>query len=316
VTTGLSSAVTVSNAGDVSSVNDSGSSTIPAPPDLTVSSSHTGAFSQGQIGAIYSLTVTNSGSSSTSGTVTVVNTLPAGLTPTAASGSGWTCGIAAQVVTCTRVDALGGGSSYPSISATVSVSSAAATPLVNSVTVAGGGQGETSNDSAIDSTAISPQAPDLTLTLTHAGTVGQGQTTVTYTGVATNSGGGPTTAPVTFTATFASGLTVASASGIGWTCTVAGPAVSCTRSDALAGGAAFPAVTITASASTSAGSPLTNTATIFGGGQTNTANDTATDMTTVTQSAPDLAVSVSHTGTLTQGDSATWAAGRPTHPLH
>src|SRR6266851_4644399 len=42
--------------------------TVP-PPDLTITKSHSGNFTQGQVGATYSITATNSGSAPTSGTV-------------------------------------------------------------------------------------------------------------------------------------------------------------------------------------------------------------------------------------------------------
>jgi uncharacterized repeat protein (TIGR01451 family) len=304
VTGGFSSTATVANAGDLNAANDSATSTVPAPPDLTITTTHTGSFSQGQVGAVYSVTVTNSGSSDTNGTVTVVDTLPAGLTPSAGSGTGWSCGLAGQVVTCTRADALGAGASYSVIDVIVSVDSSASTPLVNAVNVSGGGQGNTSNDSATDSTAITAQAPDLTVGLTHAGNTTQGQNNVTYTGLATNSGGAATSGAVTFNATFATGLAVSSAIGTGWSCSLSGQTVTCLRTDVIAGGASFPAITMLASVSTAAGTPLTNTAAVSGGGQTNTANDTGSDTTIVAQAAPDLSISVSHTDTLTQGDTA------------
>src|SRR5688572_20185686 len=64
--------------------------TIP-PPDMTIAKTHSGNFTQGQVGATYSITATNSGSAPTSAAVSVSDTLPAGLTATAISGAGWTC---------------------------------------------------------------------------------------------------------------------------------------------------------------------------------------------------------------------------------
>src|SRR5262249_10250728 len=48
---------------------------------------------------------------------------------------------------------------------------------------------------------------------------------------------------------------------------------------------------------------VTNTATVAGGGELNTANDSASDPTNVTQVA-DLTISKSHTGNFRQGDAA------------
>ena len=58
--------------------------------DLTVTKSHSGNFAQGQTGATYTITVTNSGTAATSGAVTMTDTLPASFTPTAISGANWT----------------------------------------------------------------------------------------------------------------------------------------------------------------------------------------------------------------------------------
>ena len=71
--------------------------------DLTILKSHTDPFVRGSTGS-YGLTVSNIGGTATSGTTTVTDTLPAGLTPVAASGTGWTCAIVALTVTCTSTD--------------------------------------------------------------------------------------------------------------------------------------------------------------------------------------------------------------------
>ena len=78
---------------------------------LTISKNHSGNFTQGQTGATYSITVSNGGTGPTSGTVTVIDTLPTGLTATAISGTGWNCTLG--TLTCTRSDALSASGSYP-----------------------------------------------------------------------------------------------------------------------------------------------------------------------------------------------------------
>ena len=55
---------------------------------LIISQSHLGSFQQGNIGDTYTLTVSNVGTAPTTGAVTVNDTLPAGLTATAISGTG------------------------------------------------------------------------------------------------------------------------------------------------------------------------------------------------------------------------------------
>ena len=62
-----------------------------AAPDLTVGLSHSGNFKQGQTGAQYTVAVNNISGSASSGTITAkITTLPAGLTATAFTGTGWT----------------------------------------------------------------------------------------------------------------------------------------------------------------------------------------------------------------------------------
>jgi uncharacterized repeat protein (TIGR01451 family) len=119
-------------------------------PSLSIASSHTGNFTQGQAGATYTLTVTNSGTAATSGTVTVADTLPTGLTATAMSGFNWTCTQPAGP--CTRSDVLAAGASYETITVTVSVAANAAASLTNSATASGGGAA--SSATANDVTAI------------------------------------------------------------------------------------------------------------------------------------------------------------------
>jgi uncharacterized repeat protein (TIGR01451 family) len=124
----------------------------PAVPDLVVAKSHAGNFRRGQRGATYAVTVTNSASAATAGSVTAVDTLPAGLVATAIGGTGWSCDLGAM--RCTRSDSLTGGSSYPPIVVTVDVAENAPDTLINQVTVSGGGQTNPSNDSASDPTVI------------------------------------------------------------------------------------------------------------------------------------------------------------------
>ena len=128
-----------------------------AQADLTISKTHPGNFAPGQIGASYTITVTNSGSAATAGAVSVVDTLPTGLTATAMNGSGWTCVLG--TLSCTRSDALAAGTSYSSITVTVNVANSATGLVTNTATVSGGGETNTANDTARDVAAVTLSAP-------------------------------------------------------------------------------------------------------------------------------------------------------------
>src|SRR5205807_103668 len=89
----------------------------------------------------------------TFGTVTVSDTLPAGLTAAAISGTGWNCTL--NTLTCTRNDSLGAGSFYSTISLSVSVANDAVASITNTATVSGGGELNTANDGSSDPTTVS-----------------------------------------------------------------------------------------------------------------------------------------------------------------
>src|SRR5260370_1226383 len=218
----------------------SDATTINQLPDLTIAKSHSGNFTQGQVGATYSITATNSGFAATSGTVTVTDTLPAGLTATAISGTGWTCVLG--TLTCTRSDALAAGSSYPAITLTVTVANNAAASVTNTANVSGGGQTNTANDSASDATTIN-QLPDLTIAKSHSGNFTQGQVGATYSITATNSGSAPTSGTVTVTDTLPAFFLMIRRTPRSTLFPYA--TLFRSRSDALAAGASYPAITLT-----------------------------------------------------------------------
>ena len=289
----VTNTATVSGGGDINPGNDSASdpTIIVQLADLTITKSHSGSFTQGQSGATYTITVTNSGAGPTVGTVTVTDTLPAELTATAISGTGWNCVLA--TLTCTRSDVLAAGSSYPDITLTVTVANNAPASVTNAVTVAGGGEINTGNNSASDPTTII-QIAGLALSKTHTGNFAQGQIGATYTLTLTNTGAGPTAGAITVTDTLPVGLSATGFSGSGWSCSLV--PLSCTRSDPLGAGASYPPITLIVNVNTNAPPAVTNTALATGGGAppapSNTANDT-------TQIVP---VQVAHTAIPTLQD--------------
>ena len=152
----------------------------PNAPDLTISKHHSGNFSQGQTEAQYTITVTNSGSATTSGTVQVTDALPTGLTATAISGTGWTCTLG--TLTCTRTDGLGAGLSYPNITLTVNVAANASGSVTNLTSVWGGNELVKNNDVATDPTTITSanQPPTAVSVAPSSGTGNPQSFTFTY----------------------------------------------------------------------------------------------------------------------------------------
>lgn len=160
---GVSSAVTVSGSSPnwtvtpalgqqiVCNITNTG----PARPLLGISKSANGPWSVGQSGALYTLTVTNSGAAATGTTAplaTVSDVLPSGITPNwtgTLSSSGWNCTFSGQTVTCTRATAIAAGANS-SFALPVNVGSAAlsASPVVNYASVGGGGDSLTSPPTA------------------------------------------------------------------------------------------------------------------------------------------------------------------------
>jgi uncharacterized repeat protein (TIGR01451 family) len=301
----VTNSVAVSGGGETNTGNNSATdpTTINQLADLTVAKTHTGNFTQGQSNAPYTITVTNDGDGATTGAVTVTDTLPTGLAFSSGSGTGWNnCTAVGQVVTCQRtaVNPIPANTST-TITLYVNVAANAPASVTNSVAVSGGGEIITNNNSATDPTTING-APDLTITKSHTGNFTQGQTNAPYTLTVRNSGTGPTNgAAVTVTDTLPAGLSFASNGGTGWgTCSVSGQVVTCTSTDVVAASTNFPALIIYVNVSATASASVTNTASVAGGGELDTGNNSASDPTTINQVA-DLTIAKSHTGNFTQG---------------
>jgi len=257
-------------------------------PVLNIGITQSGNFTEGQTGATYSITVTNSGTGPTGGTVTVNETVPAGLTLISMGGSGWTC--PAGGASCYRSDPLDAGTSYPTITVTVNVATNALASVTNqaSVSCVGSPTATTSDPTPII------QLPVLTVSSVHTGDFAQGQVGATYSIIVTNSGSAPTTGIVTVTESAPSGLTLVSIGGTGWTCPSSG--TICTRADSLASGASYLPITVTVNVATDAPPLLTNQVSVSGG---SSATATDSDPTIIPQSI--LAATKVHTGNFTQG---------------
>jgi uncharacterized repeat protein (TIGR01451 family) len=134
--------------------------------------------------------------------------------------------------------------------------------------------------------SVTANGIDMTVSATHAGSFVRGDTGKTYELTARNSGNQPTSSAVTLTDQLPNGLTATAISGNGWNCDLA--TLTCTRSDPLAGGADYPPVTVTVDVATDAADQVVNGATVAGGGETLTANDSASDSTDIGSASNDF----------------------------
>lgn len=109
---------------------------------------------------------------------------------------------------------------------------------------------------------------------------------ITYTLTVRNIAQVPTSGAVSVADALPQGLTATSLGGTDWTCTLA--TLSCTRSDALVAGGSYPDITLvvrapyTTELESNAGlRTITNSATVSGGGEANTSNNTGAANTTM-----------------------------------
>ncbi|MDC8011447.1 DUF11 domain-containing protein [Tahibacter soli] len=259
-------------------------------PQLTIVKTATPAsFAVGQP-ATYSLAVSNTGTSSTVGTISVSDPLPAGLTAALPiTATGWDCATStATQVNCSTNAVLLPGSNAPVINVTVAVAPATANPAVNVATVQGGGDTTCPADAThCTSTTTTPvNAPRLDVTKTLTGNLVVGVSS-TYTIQVTNNGTADTLAG-TVTDTIPAGLTIGTVSS---GCTVAAQVVTCQIPAGLSPGQSISFETqITPQASVS-GQAMTNSAVANGGGDpTCPQAEHCTGTTTDTVDAPQLSL--------------------------
>jgi uncharacterized repeat protein (TIGR01451 family) len=142
----------------------------------------------------FTLNVSNAGPDATSGTVTISNTFPAGVTSFTFSGAGWSCGsLAGSVATCTNAASIANAGAAPPL--ILSITTPGSGPAVDSATVsASTGDPNTANNSASQSVTITPRA-DLSIAKTGPASSSAGQNLV-YTITVLNNGPSDATAVV------------------------------------------------------------------------------------------------------------------------
>lgn len=125
---------------------------IPAVTDLKVTKTSVGSARVGQTYS-YTLTAFNLGSNATNLPLTVVDTLPNGLSYASSTGTGWSCSPSAQIVTCTYFPSLAAAASS-SLTFTVNVGSAAFPTVTNRALLSYAGDPDTTNNTANRPTSV------------------------------------------------------------------------------------------------------------------------------------------------------------------
>ncbi|MBZ0105779.1 MAG: DUF11 domain-containing protein [Sulfuricella denitrificans] len=110
--------------------------TIVPTADLSMTMTRTGPLIPGT-NVSYALNVTNNGPGTLSGSLQVVDTLPAGLSYVSSSGSGWSCSANAQIVTCGWTGTLASGATAPTLTLVTGVALNASGTITNTATVTG-----------------------------------------------------------------------------------------------------------------------------------------------------------------------------------
>jgi uncharacterized repeat protein (TIGR01451 family) len=264
-------------------------------PDMTVSKTSSGTFTRGS-SASYTITASNvSALGATSGVVTVNDTLPIGLTPTSASGTGWTCSVSGQTVSCTESTSLAASSAYAAITLTANVSQSAPATVTNTAVVGGGGEANLLNDTASNTANVISSAD---MSVTDVGspspTVAAGAN-ITYTQVVTNNG--PSAADnATVVATIPANTTLVSFNApAGWSCLNTTAAATGNVVCSNANMAAVSSGTFTLVAKVTAGTPngtvIGETVSVASSAlDPNSANNTASVSTLVGATGPNLSV--------------------------
>jgi uncharacterized repeat protein (TIGR01451 family) len=242
----------------------------------------------------FTVTVSNNGPASATGVQASV-LLPPGYGFGSAAGTGWACSLVVSTVTCGLAAPLGSGAAASPIGLSLTAPAGAGHTALNASVTTTSPDLNPANDHAaatVDVTAPPPGNPQADLAVVKTGpatatTSGQ----IAYTLAVANTG--PDDAQnVVVVDTLPAGVTLASVTGTGWTCSAAGSVVTCNRPVLAAGASAPVQVVVTAR---SPGS-LANSASVSSStADPNPGNNTSTATTAVSGRA-DLVVTKKASG--------------------
>jgi uncharacterized repeat protein (TIGR01451 family) len=241
-------------------------------PRLTMSS-------QAVVGSTtpFTIAVHNYGPDPTSGTTTVTDALPPGLTPVSADGSGWSCALA-QTVTCSSSDAVAAGGDFPPIALVAAVGAGALPGVANVASVANAGDGNAAND-ADGETLVVRTAHDASVAFSATGRFDVDRDERLRITVA-NAGTFPTMGITTVDDVLPAGVSFISAEGDDWSCALVPGEVAhvrCTTAAVVGGGVGglFPRIELIVRPTLAAWPSFVDTATVTAVGDQFAPNDTS-----------------------------------------
>ncbi|MEO6821320.1 MAG: DUF11 domain-containing protein, partial [Candidatus Nanopelagicales bacterium] len=309
VVTAPAQATTITNSASVASTTadpDPGNNTssvstvVTASADLSIVKSGPGTVTaDGSVS--YGLVVANAGPSDAVN-VSVVDTLPAGVTFVSAAGVGWSCANNGNVsVTCTLA----------------ALASRVMADTITVVVTAPAHPSSLTNTAAVSSTTPDPNLANNTSSVT-TGVSGSADLSITKSGPASVSAGGSVSyvlvvvnkgpsdaASVQVTDTLPAGVSFVSAVGSDWSCSNNGNgSVTCTRA-VLAAGATAPTITVVVSAPAQATS-LTNTASVSSTTPDPVPANNTSSVTTIVGASADLSITKSGPASVLPGSGAAY----------
>jgi uncharacterized repeat protein (TIGR01451 family)/fimbrial isopeptide formation D2 family protein len=219
----VNTATVASTTPDPSAANNTSTDTSAsgaAEAHLTIVKAHVGNFTAGSTGT-YTFSVANAGPSDATTPVTVTDTLPSGESYVSATGTGWSCTAASQVVTCHLAGGLVAGNTNTALAVTVAVAPDVAPGVItNTADVSSPVPNpDPTGTVANDPTTIITSA-DLSIVKSHAGPFVPG-TGASYGLQVANAGPSDSAGPVTVSDTLPAGETYGSAVGQVVTCSLA-----------------------------------------------------------------------------------------------
>lgn len=272
--------------------------------DLDLDAGMTIPSRAGGIGEI-SVGLDNIGSAATSAPSVVTIPLATGTSyrPTGSTVTGWSCSSpgAGTQVTCTRSPIIGAGGTAPPLKVRTNVGLTA--PDTWNTNVAVSTTGEAPQRLANNAVTVAQQLEkvDLTIVKSHDPAAVKAGTRSSYAIVVQNVGNTASSGTIRVDETVNSTFTDVAAGGPGWSCSVIGNNVACTRTASLPAAGTTPVITVGFNIPSDAAGTRDATATVSHSGDPYSANNTTNGPIQIVASA-DVRVSIDQPATMKVGD--------------